>query len=239
MKSLPAAIAVLLSGCTIDSELFLIQTPEDLRTHCESEEPELFEFLVYFDDQEPSCPWGEADNLIAEEATVTARVVDTVEVYLPEDAVFCGLELDFDPTGTGQVMEYDDDFFLNMSDVVLLASDNTQVAVMPKDEMLPLFEWSALAGAAIDFGDIPPFCLGETEGLSSCSVPPDETPAPIDLSMDQTLVDELAFRIFEAGALNFSFVTLGDNDAEKDCSHEAYQLMVRMPYVSKPKESVD
>jgi len=237
----PAVLFVFcaLSACTIETELFQIETPEDIREVCEEGSTEVFEYLAYFGRQDPGCPWDEGDNQSPAEGQVTARIEDTVAVPLPADAVLCGLELDFDPTGTGQVMTYDDDFFLTMSEVILLASDATQVEVMPLDDTLPTFDWSSLVGFEIDFGEVPPFCLGGAESLSTCEIPPDETPGSIQFAMEQSLVDELSFRTFTLQTMDFSFITLGDNDAAKDCAHASYQFMVRMPYTPAPPTQLE
>lgn len=225
-------IAICLStACSIETQLFKIETPEDIRNVCENSSTENFEFLVYFEELEPDCPWGEGDNLLPQQYAISARVKESVHVPLPEDVVLCGLELDFDPLGIGQVIEYDDDFFLNMNDVVLLASDHTQVNVLRKEDNLSVFEWDALVGFEIDFSaDIRPYCVGETESQSTCTVPPDEVPGPIEFSMEQSLVDTFSFRSFQTRKMAFDFVTVGDDNPRQDCSHASYQFMVRLSY---------
>jgi hypothetical protein len=226
----------LLSACTIESELFEIGSPEDIRTTCEQGSMETFEFLVYFAQTEPGCDWDNNGNLPPEEGVITAREEQLIEVPIPTDVVFCDLDLDFNPTSETQVIEYDDDFFLSLNQVVLLASDATQVNAFEEQDNMPLYDWEQLVGQTIDFGEVPPFCLGQDEGDSVCDIPPDETPGPVTLQLEQNLIDRLSFQIFEQNRFDVSFVTIGDNDAEKDCSHKAYQFLVTMPYTPVPTD---
>ena len=72
----PAVLFVFcaLSACTIETELFQIETPEDIREVCEEGSTEVFEYLAYFGPQDPGCPWDEGDNQSAAEGQVTARI---------------------------------------------------------------------------------------------------------------------------------------------------------------------
>jgi hypothetical protein len=210
-----------------------IETVEDLREACESEDPEDVELEVFFPNPNAQCPFGEDDNLPRENGTMTARIEQVVSVVLPEGGVACDLAFDFqgiDPSSQ-QTMEYDDHFLLMFNDVVL-ASNNAEVVdvLEPDEDGLRLYDWSRMVGGIFEFFETPNYCLGEEEGLSDCTIPEPEQPGPISLSFEGELVDLLSFRALQVEAFEFSFVTTGDND-NSDCSHEDFGFLVTAPVV--------
>jgi hypothetical protein len=40
-----------------------------------------------------------------------------------------------------------------------------------------------------------------------------------------------SLRAVESGCFDFSFITMGDNDPDLDCSHEYFAFTVDIPYV--------
>ncbi|MCO4769391.1 MAG: hypothetical protein KDA24_05120 [Deltaproteobacteria bacterium] len=208
-----------------------IEDVDDLRAACDEGEPEDIELEVVFEAANSGCPFGEKDNLPAAQGLVTARQESRRSLPIPEGGVVCGLDFDFtglDPSFE-QIMEYDDHFMLNFNGVVLAANYGPMVEVFEDDNGLRIYDWDALAGYDFAFDNsIPEYCLGEEEGLSDCTIPPPETPGPIALSFQGSLVDQLALRALEREAYEFALVTTGDNDGS-DCSHAEFTFKVTAP----------
>ena len=90
--------------------------------------------------------------------------------------------------------------------------------MLPLEDELPVWDWASIAGAELEFGKVPTFCLGEEEGRATCDIPPPETPGEMALDFDDDLVAELSLRALEQDRMAFTFITFGDNDAATDCS---------------------
>jgi hypothetical protein len=167
------------------------------------------------------------------QGAVTARHEERVRVQVPEGGVICGMAFDFRlEADVDPVMEYDDNMFFLYDEALLAASYGPMVDVFPQESGLPVWSWGALAGYEFGFDpETPSWCLGEADGRSTCEVPPPETSGPLRLDFDPDLVNELAFRAVELGKTEFGFVTIGDNDPELDCRHEAFAFDVELPVV--------
>lgn len=206
----------------------------DVADLCEEEEPETVTLTVEFPATSGGCDWGEDGNLDPSQGIVTARLEQTDSLELPDDAVICDVTFDFEGItgGEGTPMVYDDNFFFTFNGVVLAASYGPMVESLPSDDIYYTYDWEALAGTGFEFDDrVPTYCLGEDEGLSVCEIPPPETNGVMSLQFDSGVVNELAFRAIEAGAYDFTFVTIGDND-DTDCYHEDFAFTVEIPYVT-------
>ncbi len=211
-----------------------LNSAEDVATLCAEGDPITVSLLVEFPATDPSCPFGEGDNLPEQDAVITARVEQQVELGLPEGAVVCGMAFDFQGIsgGEGTPMVYDDNFFFTFNDVVLAASYGPMVDVFSTEGALPLYDWADIVGYGFQFDNsIPTWCLGEADGRSSCEIPPPETNGIMSLQFDSTLVDELSFRAVELNRFDFTFITMGDNDAGTDCAHEDFAFKVDVPYI--------
>lgn len=220
---------LLLMACSGQLE---ITTAEELREACESGDPVDTELSVTFEALNGGCPFGEDDNLPAEQAVFTARIEQTEALTLPEGGVLCGLEFDFegiDPSFE-QEITYDDNFMLNFNDVVLAASYGPMVDMLPEDGDLRTYDWETLAGTELSFDSVPTYCLGDAGGDSSCTVPEPEQPGVIAMQFGGDLVDQLALRALEEDRFEFSFVSMGDND-DSDCSHSEFTFSVTAPVV--------
>lgn len=182
---------------------------------------------VRFADDGAGCPFSVADNDAPNNGTVTARREEEVVLPLPDDAVLCGISLDFSPDGTPAAdgLRYDDAFFLTFSDVVLVASDGALVAGLPRDGVVPIYDWQAVRGAPLAFSDVEPWCVGAAEGLSDCVVPQPETGGRMAVDFAQSLVNELSYQSLDRTPLRFGMVTMGDND-ESDCTHDTLTFEV-------------
>ncbi len=209
-----------------------INSPEDVATLCAESEPETVTLTVAFPATSAGCPWGEGDNLDLEDAHVTARVEQVVSLDLPPGVVVCDLGFDFQGIsgGTGTPMVYDDHFWFTFDDVVLAASNGPLVSAFPVEGGLPVYDWSAVAGARFDF-ETETHCLGEAEGRATCEIPPPETNGIMSLAFDASLVSALSYRAVQEGRFDFAFITMGDNDPGDDCTHEDFAFTVDVPYV--------
>lgn len=206
----------------------------DVADLCEESEPEVVTLSVSFPAPSSGCDFGEDGNWDAEQGYVTARLEQADALELPEDAVICDVAFDFAGIngGQGTPMVYDDQFLFAFNGVVLAASDANLVGLLPDSEGLYYtYDWDAIVGADMAYSDVPTYCLGEDAGLASCDIPQPETNGIMSLDFEPDVVNELAFRAIEAGAYEFSFVTMGDNDGS-DCYHEDFEFDVEIPYVA-------
>ncbi len=210
-----------------------LETTEDIRAACEDNEPTDVELSVTFTELNEGCPFGEDDNLPAEDARFTARIEQVEELDLPAGGVICDLEFDFDGVsgGEGQPMQYDDNFLLALNDAVLATSYAPMVDWFDEDDDLRLYDWEAVAGETLEFNDIPTWCLGEESGESECTIPPPETDGSLKLAFGGDLVDQLALRAVQEDRYDFSFVSFGDNNST-DCSHREFTFTVVAPVVT-------
>ena len=211
-----------------------VGSADDIAQLCAEQTPKSVDIEVAFDEWADSCPWDEGDNLSQDDGYFTARVETTEALSMPTDSVICDVAYNFqvDPEET-QIMRYDDHFALNFVDVVL-ASSNAQIAgLLPETDGLRMWDWSAVAGEAIDWNDTNSWCLGQEEGLSDCTIPPTDTPGEMTLDYDASLVADLSYRAMELNRVDFTFVTIGDNDPSTDCSHNAFSFMVSVDYIQQ------
>lgn len=208
---------------------------DDVTELCAESTPKSVVLEVGFDAYAGECPWGEGDNLEAQDATFTARVEETESLAMPADSVICDVGYDFqiDPEQS-QIMQYDDHFVFTFVDVVLASSGRQIVDFLPvADDGLVPWDWSAVAGQPLDFNDTEHWCMGEDEGLASCEIPEAETPGALELDFDPSIVAKLSYRAVELNRADFTFITLGDNDPGKDCSHNAFEFTVNVDYVEQ------
>lgn len=228
---------LLLLGCEAKTVVIdPIEDLEDLEAACEEGTPEDVTVSVSFaETASPDCGWGEGGNLEALDAHVTARVEESDAISVPDGAVVCDATFDFavDPEGDGSIMRYDDGFFFAFDDVLLSSSHADLVALLPTEDDLVVWDWDALAGTGLDFGEVPTWCLGEEEGRATCDIPPPETPGEMALDFDADLVAELSLRAIEQDRMEFTFITFGDNDAATDCSHNAFSFETTLTYVER------
>lgn len=244
MRTTGLLSALLLVGCSTGEldgdetktgeDSINIDTVEDIETLCAEGNPISVTLEVEFPAMDPNCPFGEGDNLEQAQGLITARVEQTATLELPEGVVVCDLSFDFQGIsgGEGTPMEYDDNFWFTFDDVVLAGSYGPMVDQFDREGTLPIYSWDAIVGTEFAFDDtVPTFCLGEEEGASVCSIPPPETNGIMSLSFDQDLVNELSLRAVQSERFDFTFITMGDNDADQDCAHERFAFTVEVPYV--------
>ena len=227
-------LIVLMAACGGRITLEEIETADDIRTACEDYEPEDVDLSVTFEELDDGCPFGEDDNLPAENGVFTARIEQYAALELPEGGVICDLEFDFtglDPSFE-QEMEYDDNFLMTFNDVVLATSYAPLIDEFEEEDGLPFYDWSRMEGEDLEFDDdIPTWCLGEETGDSECTIPPPETDSTMAVSFGGELVDKLALVAVDANKFEFGFVSMGDND-DTDCSHSDFTFTVNAPVVT-------
>ena len=211
------------SAESLDVDLY--QPPQT----CENTKSTPYTFQLSFDEVQPGCEWNTDGNLSPAEGQLTARITQTQDVDIASFTAICSLSLDFDPHKSGQSIYYDDELFLMINGIVLLASDTTQVQTLETDGYFYRYDWSVLAGTPIDFSpSVPPYCLGEAEGWSQCTVPDADVEGEVVLELEESLMRVLGDIAIADGALVFDMVTAGDNDEGRDCSHSYWTFEVKI-----------
>jgi hypothetical protein len=230
----PLLPLLLLAACASKVDLGdPIEDASDIARVCSEQTPTDVTLTVDFPEYADGCTWGEDGNLEMEDAHVTARVEEVQSLDLPADAVICDVQYDFaiDPEHAS-VMRYDDNFFFTFDDVVLAASYGPMVDDFTTDDDLPIYAWDAVAGTEFSFdAGIPTYCLGEADGLATCTIPPPETPGEMALDFDSSITAKLSYRAIDQDRVDFTFITIGDNDAATDCSHNDFQFDTTLSYV--------
>ncbi len=209
-----------------------IQSVEDIERLCAESTPEEETVLVRFEAETEDCPWEEDDNLPAQDGYYTARIESTEDLDIPTSAVLCDVEYNFQVNpDEAQIMRYDDHFVLDFNGAVLAASNRQVAEFMPTSDDLRIWDWSEVAGQQIDWNQTDNWCLGEDEGLADCTIPATDTPGEMLLDYDDAIVDKLSLRAVERGRVEFTFTTIGDNDAGTDCTHEPFEFEIDVAYV--------
>jgi len=206
------------------------ESPDDVRDVCETGERETVDVpLALPGNVLRRCPWGVDDNLPPAQERATARIEDRTDpVLADDDAVLCGLELDFE---VDDAFRYDDNFFLLFGDSVLAASDRALVERLPRTGRIRRWDWDRVAGNEMLVFGSRPYCLGAEDGSSECVLPDSDLADRLALRFDQELVEELSFRAFEAGRADFTVVAVGDNDFSTDCQYSPLSVQATVTFV--------
>jgi hypothetical protein len=220
---------LLLAGC---SGIITIETVDDIAEACDNTEPVEQLLSVSFEAANSGCAWGQDGNLQPGDGRWSARGEQTASLDLPEDAIICGLEFDFQGLegGEAQDMAYDDNFFFLFNGVVLATSYGPAIERFELDGDLPLWAWDVMVGTELEFSGIPSWCLGEEAGDSDCTIPAPETEGTLSLDFGGDLVDQLAFNALEQATYDFTMVGTGDND-DTDCSYSAFEFELQVPVI--------
>jgi hypothetical protein len=225
---------LVLLGCVQVIELKDPAPEGTIAEACAGGSPDTVSLDVSFPARAPGCAWGEDGNREPEQGFVTARAEESVALDL--DGGICSLAFDFTESDDGDdddelLLRYDDGFLLAFGGAILVASYAPLVEVFETDGFLRLYDWSRLVDAPFGFEEEGTYCLGEAEGLSSCEVPPPETPGPLALAFGEPVVGALAERAHAEDRYAFDLVTYGDNDPDVDCSHSALSFRVEVTAV--------
>jgi hypothetical protein len=215
-----------------------VETPEDVAALCASVEPEIRTVRVDVPANDEPCAWGENGNIEPAQGLITARDEVYAQLELPDDIVVCDLTFEFqvDPEVEPE-MVYDDHMFFLFNDVVLASSAGDKIAELPVSQDLPIWDWESIVGQGFDFNGVP-WCLGQDEGRSDCTIPRPDTRQPLLLRYDDDLINELSLRARRLDRYEFGFVVFGDNDPQSDgagngdCTHDAFSFDVDVPFVS-------
>ncbi len=129
-------------------------------------------------------------------------------------------------------MRYDDEMFFSVNQKLLLATKDYSEFLPEKDGFFS-FDWTGLQNQVYDPSDNRGvYCVGGSDGLSSCSVPPTETQGQIRLAFSDAMKATLARSLQNDRELNFEWITTGDND-DSDCRHTDINLKLKLRY-AKP-----
>ncbi len=210
-----------------------IETTEDIAAACAEGTPEAVTLSVEFPESGPGCGFGENGNLDAVDAVISGRTEQTDSLDLGA-VVLCGTNYNFQPDADIEpVMYYDDFLYLAFDDVLLATSYGDTVALFDTEENgFPLYSWDKIAGTTMDFDAAETWCLGEDEGLSACTIPPSETEDVMELNFDGSLTEKLALRAIQTERLDYTFITIGDNDEQSDCYHAEFSFDVEVSFVA-------
>jgi hypothetical protein len=187
---------------------------------------------VVFEASNSGCEWAGDGNLPAEDERWSARREQTQTLDLPESAIICDLEFNFEGLdgGEAQDMEYDDNFLFLFNGVVLATSYGPLIDWLDHDGDLPIWDWGKVVGRDLEFDDIPTWCLGDETEDSNCTIPEPETEGTLQLAFAGDLIDQLAFKALETEAYTFTMVGTGDND-DTDCSYSAFEFELQVPVI--------
>lgn len=211
-----------------------IETADDIAAACEAGTPETVTLSVEFPESGPGCGFGENGNLDAVDAIISGRVEQTDSLDLGA-VVLCEANYNFHPDADiDPIMYYDDFLYLAFDDVLLATSYGDTVDLFDTEENgFPLYDWEKIAGTTMDFNAADTWCLGEEEELSDCTIPPSETEDVMELNFDTSLTEKLALRAVQTERLDYTFITIGDNDEDSDCYHAEFSFDVEVSYVAQ------
>jgi hypothetical protein len=222
-------------------------TAEDLAKKCATGKVTQLVQNIVFAKPATTCDWGtdanpKMGNLGRKDGRVSARFEQEVALKVPDNALICGLTLDFvDDTTAGQSMRYDDEIFLNFNNVILAASQSYAPAFTMKDGHM-MYSWDGLVGKKYGYGLYEPYCAGAETGKGECFIPPTETTGLMKLNFDDSLIQSIAASTGIKVAspdkpvagnktdFRFNFVTTGDND-DSDCQHSKFEFKISAKYV--------
>lgn len=175
------------------------------------------------------CQWATNPNggLVLQDQFVMARNEEARSFELPPGAVLCEMSVS-SPT---QLFEYDDMFLLTLNGIVL-SSATSWFHGFPNWEGMQAYNWTNLAGTAwpADYQSHNyNYCVGVTEGLSTCSIPLTETNGNFAMNIGNTLIQKIGTRA-TGSTHEFKLIVTGDNDPTKDCRHRALGVTVNIRY---------
>lgn len=172
-----------------------------------------------------NCSFGVLPNLETRDAYVQAYEVSEGTIAIPEGAVICNLSLQSQPDAQ---IHYDDFLFLTIENQVIFGSNEQVTQKLPLKDGIYQWDWSQIAGTAIDFFEADYYCLGSQD---TCQLPPHDRSGAIDLTTNSKDIAPLAIAVAGKPQLQANLIATGDNDDE-DCMHTDLQLTVIIDYIS-------
>jgi hypothetical protein len=204
------------------------------------------EFPVDFDNplnevgSAPVCAWNQSGNTAMNNGYATARYAQLRELNLPAGAIVCGAQFIF----ATQAMQYDDDFFFTVNNYIIASNNDywqnnfMQTGILPisasQDLEIKSFSWNSIVGMGnYNKTGLSPggnYCLGQQEGLSSCSWPKTQVAGSISMSISSNITTALGLTS-QSGKMKLSFITTGDDNAGSDCQHEPLSMRLKIRYL--------
>jgi hypothetical protein len=183
-----------------------------------------------------------------ENQKIRARIEQSDIIVLPTLGKICDVDFSF-PT---QNMEYDDEIFLTLNNFVLMASTNYATnsgsnhytnGLAVDSRGLQTYKWSgenSLYNLYYAPEVTPRYCHGlDSTSINyqeKCLLPATQTLGTIKLDIPKEKIVELAVvsdlmgqSSNQATALNFGFISTGDND-NGDCEHSAFNFQIDVKY---------
>jgi hypothetical protein len=189
-------------------------------------------------DHHDICPFDQGDNLGMRDSHMRARYEQERALNLPANAVIC------DVTATTQLQSfrYDDIFWFSFNGFLLATNNKTALYERQNPDarlkttsgkLVDLYKYNWLKIRDAHFANVADdYCLGNDEGLASCSWPITEQQGNISFQFDKEILMQLGLQSlpnFQA----FKFVITGDNDPNVDCYHEKLEFQMTVKYYLK------
>ena len=176
---------------------------------------------LHFPDPGQTCDWDKDGNLGKRDLWHQARIEQRLTVTLPTGSTLCHVAFDF----PSQQFRFDDHFWFLFNDVIMASSlrydDRFGVT-----NGLSLYNWSKLVGTNWDTSREGIWCLAG----ASCSWPKTDTDGRISMNFRTGTYYAVTARDRSRNVHEFSFVTVGDNDAT-DCQHKPVDVNATLQYV--------
>jgi|GEM_PF-1967978 len=169
-----------------------------------------------------------------------ARYEQSQRLDVPPNAVICNVQM----STNKQSFKYDDVFYLTYNDRIIATDLNRSLSnlnyslVTVAGKQIPLYryQWGNGGVRGVSFAGVndkaDDYCLGQSEGLSSCSWPLSQQTGEIKFDFDQDLLISVGVTA-PAANQRFGFIMTGDNDPTTDCYHEALTFDTTVQYYLK------
>jgi len=189
-----------------------------------------------------ACPFGQGDNLMnykEVDSRERARYEQRRTMSLPDGAELCDLDIELQ---TANSFKYDDMFYFSLNGRMLSSSNKTAMVDLPKESILlengqtletRLYRWSDIVNKAFDndaTGNN--YCIGQKEGLSSCSWPMTQQTGSFRLKYAPEILVHFGAKAHDSHH-ELMFAVTGDNDPDKDCAHTGFNLKMKASYYIK------
>ncbi|SMF81238.1 hypothetical protein [Pseudobacteriovorax antillogorgiicola] len=181
--------------------------------------------------QTANCNFGQGLNMPTAAGVMTAHEKQTVSIELPQRSVVCSVDL----KSASADLLYDDYFFVNLNQTILVASELGWAQFFDKAGDLISWNWDKVKGQAHAQVEQDPNLYGVQYCLAdeACQVPGHDEQGSFALNLDMKKVPVLAERLAEEKVLSFDVIATGDDDPD-DCDHSDLTLNVSIEYVAIP-----
>lgn len=190
-----------------------------------------------------SCDWSTNGNLSPIDGWIRARREQTQNITLPDNAVLCDVNIDFNIAANTNDFFYDDFLIFALDDVVLSNPQPLESQWSLNEIELPVYNWYKIQGMKIDWSAMRNnTCLGQSQGLSYCNIPAhDGSIAKGDLRMrfDSEIIQAIMAQDINQRTHTFKLIVTGDDNnagslyQQHDCHHSGISFEVEAKYVIK------